>query len=197
MRVAAVILAAGMSKRYGDQKLLATLDGRPLLQHVVDAANASSADDVIVVVGHAARDVLGAVRLSRARAVTNPDHAQGQSTSLRLGIRAASGSDAVVIMLGDQPRVTGRLIDALITRAGETGARAAMCAWEGHRSAPTFLHRDVWPDLEAISGDTGAREVLAARDDVAVLDVEGLGSLDDVDRPTDLARIARAGRIHL
>lgn len=197
MRVAAVILAAGMSKRYGDQKLLAELDGAPLLQHVIDAANASSAEDVILVLGHGARDVLAGVRLGRARAVTNADHAQGQSTSLRLGIRAASGADAVVILLGDQPRVTGRLIDALITRAGEARARAAMCAWEGHRSAPTFIHKDLWPALEAVTGDTGAREVLAGRDDVAVLDVEGLGSLDDVDRPADLARIARAGRIHL
>lgn len=198
MRVAAVILAAGASRRYGEDKLLVELDGKPLLQHAVDAANASKADEVIIVVGHDADAVLASIRLGRARAVTNPDHAEGQSTSLRLGIREASGADAVVILLGDQPRVTARLIDALVAQTRETGSAAVVSSWDGRRSPPTLLRREVWPALDAITGDVGAREIIAGRDDVAVLDVsDDLGSLADVDRPSDLARIAKVGKIQL
>lgn len=186
-RVAAVILAAGESRRYGTPKLLAMLDGRPLLQHVIDAANASSCDDVIVVLGHEADRILAGVRLARALAVMNSQYAQGQSTSLRMGLRDARASDAIVVLLGDQPLVTPALIDALIERQRETRASAVMCGSKGRRSPPTLLHRDLWPALETLSGDLGAREILRDRDDVATLEVTAdLGGLEDVDRPDDL-----------
>ena len=190
--VVAVILAAGESRRFGGPKLLAPLEGRPLVQHVIDAANASKLDEVILVVGHAADDVLAAVRLGRARAVVNHDHAAGQSTSLRLGLRAAASADAVVVLLGDQPRVTPALLDAVVERQRTTGAAAVVSSWRGRRSPPTLLHHDLWPALSALTGDVGARELLAGLDDVAVLEVAGpLGSLEDIDRPEDLARMER------
>lgn len=191
-RVAAVILAAGESRRYGGLKLLASLEGRPLLQHVIDAANAAAVDDVVVVVGHRADEVLAAVQLGRARQVRNPDYAAGRSTSIAAGLRALSGVDAAVVLLGDQPGVTSALVDALVERQRATGAAAVISSWQGRRSPPTLLHRDLWPDLEALTGDIGARDVLAGRGDVAVLVVDGaLGSLEDVNRPEDLARLER------
>ena len=193
-RVAAVILAAGESRRYGGPKLLALLDGKPLLQHVLDAANDSTLAEVVLVVGHAADDVLATVRLGRARAVRNEGYALGQSTSLRAGLRASSAADAVVVLLGDQPRVTSALLGALVDRQRTTGAAAVVSSWNGRRSPPTLLHRALWPALDALTGDVGARELLAGSDDVAVLEVSGpLGSLEDVDRPEDLARMERPG----
>lgn len=190
-RVAAVILAAGESRRYGGPKLLAPLGGRLLLQHVLDAANRSTLGDVVLVVGHSADEVLAAVRLDRARAVRNESYAEGQSTSLRAGLRAVGEADAAVVLLGDQPRVTAALLDALVERQRTSGAAAVVSSWRGRRSPPTLLHRDLWPALAALSGDAGAREVLAGRDDVEVLEVdERLGSLEDVDRPEDLARLS-------
>lgn len=189
-RVAVVILAAGESRRYGGLKLLAPLAGRPLLQHVLDAANASTLDDVVLVVGHAADEILAAVQLGRARAVLNAAYASGQASSLRAGIAAAADADAAVILLGDQPRVRPELLDALVERQRTSGAAAVMSSWEGRRSPPTLLHRDLWPALEALRGDVGAREVLAGRDDVAVVEVDDhLGHLDDIDRPEDLVRL--------
>ncbi|HEU5288618.1 MAG TPA: nucleotidyltransferase family protein [Candidatus Limnocylindria bacterium] len=186
-RTTAVILAAGEARRFGAPKLLAPLEGRPLLQHVIDAANASACDDVIVVVGHGAPEVLAKVRLGRAVAALNSAYANGQSTSLRAGLRRARGSDAAVVLLGDQPRVTARLIDALLDRQRDTGASAVICARDGHRSPPTLLRRDLWPAIDALTGDVGARELLRDRDDVAVVEVTpDLGGLDDVDRPSDL-----------
>ncbi len=191
VRVAAVVLAAGESRRFGGNKLVALLDGRPLLQHVVDAANASAADGVIVVVGHRADDVVAAVRLGRARVVRNDAYASGRSTSLLAGLRAAGQADAIVVVLGDQPGVTAALIDAVVDRQRSTRAPAVISWWNGRRSPPALLHRDLWRELETTSGDVGARDLLAGRDDVAVLDVhDGLGRLKDVDTPEDLARLA-------
>lgn len=191
-RIAGVILAAGGSRRYGGRKLLAPLEGKPLLQHVLDAANASALGEVVLVVGDSADEVLAGVRAGRARVVVNEAHAGGQSTSLRAGLRAAGGADAVVVLLGDQPRVTPALIDALVERQRATGAAAVVSSAKGRRSPPTLLRRELWPALESLTGDVGAREILAGRRDVAVLEVTApLGSLEDVDRPADLARVAK------
>lgn len=190
-RVAAVILAAGESRRYGAPKLLALLDGRPLLQHVLDAAERSTLAPIVLVVGHEADDVLGSVRLGRAAVVRNELYATGQSSSLRAGLRATGDVDAVVVLLGDQPRVTAALLDALVERQRASSAAAVVSVWKGRRTPPTLLHRDLWPALERLTGDVGARDVLAARDDVALVEVdERLGSLDDVDLPEDLARLS-------
>lgn len=189
-RVAAIILAAGEAKRFGGPKLLAPLDGRPLLQHVLDAADGSGLDPVVLVLGHSADEVLAAVRPGRATAVRNGEYATGQASSLRAGIRAAPAADAAVILLGDQPRITSALLGALVERQRATGAAAVISSWRGRRSPPTLLHRDLFAAVEALSGDVGAREVLAGRDDVVTLDIEApLGSLEDVDRPEDLARL--------
>jgi molybdenum cofactor cytidylyltransferase len=191
-RVSAVVLAAGGSSRYGGAKLLASLEGKPLVQHVLDVANAATVDEVLLVVGYAADELLAEVHLGRARAVVNGDWASGQASSLRAGLRAAAGADAVVVLLGDQPRVTASLLDALVERQRATDSVAVMSTWKGQRSPPTLLRRELWPALEALTGDVGARAVLAGRDDVAVLDVSGsLGSLEDVDRPDDLLRLGR------
>lgn len=189
-RVTVVILAAGGSSRYGGPKLLASLEGKPLVQHVLDAANATTFEEVILVVGHAADELLAAVRLGRARSVANADWASGQASSLRAGLRAAAAADAVIVLLGDQPRVTPALLDALVERQRTTDSVAVVSSWNGQRSPPTLLRCELWPALEALTGDVGARDVLARRDDVAVLDVSGsLGSLVDVDRPDDLLRL--------
>lgn len=192
-RTAAVILAAGESRRFGGSKLTATLGGRPLVQHAIDAASASGCDDVVLVVGHRADEVLSVARPGRARVVRNAEYAAGQSTSLRAGVRAAGDVDAVIVLLADQPGVTAALIDALVERQRATGASAVICAHEGRRSPPTLIHRTLWPVLETLHGDVGAREVLAGRHGVMLLEVgEDLGHLDDIDAREDLARLDRS-----
>ena len=199
-RAAAIVLAAGEASRYGSQKLLTPLGGRPLLQHAVDAANASSLTPVIIVLGADADRVATGIDFGRARIVRNADYATGQASSLRAGLGViASGAglteavraDAVVVLLGDQPMVTAALLDALLARQRETNAAAVVCVQDGRRSPPTLLHRDLWPELEELRGDVGARDVLARRSDVALLVVErALARLDDVDTRDDLARLA-------
>ncbi len=189
-RVAAVILAAGEARRFGGQKLLAPLEGRPLLQHVLDAANAAPVTSIVLVLGAAPDEILARVRLGRAHAVRNPAYATGQASSLQLGLRSVDDADAALVLLGDQPRVTPALLEALIAAQRTSGAPAAVSASGGRRSPPALLHRDLWPAVDALRGDVGAREVLARRDDVAVVEVGSLAGLDDVDTREDHARIS-------
>src|SRR3989442_11778082 len=122
--VAGVILAAGEARRFGAQKLLAPLNGRALVQHVIGAANASSLSDVVLVVG-ADADRIVRIAMGRTRVVRNPDYATGQASSLQAGLRAFSANvHAPAVFLGDMPGVTPALIDELIATQRETGAPA-------------------------------------------------------------------------
>lgn len=190
-RVAAIILAAGEARRFGSQKLLATLRGRPLLQHVLDAANASSLAPIVLVLGADADEIAARVRPGRALVVRNAAYASGQASSLRTGLRAVADADAVIVLLGDQPMVTSALLDALAVRQRETQAAAVVCAQGARRSPPALLHRELWSEVDALSGDVGARELLARRSDVVVFDVpEGFGDLSDVDTQEDRDRLS-------
>jgi len=190
-RVAGIVLAAGEARRYGSQKLLAPLRGLPLLQHAVDAACASSLSPVVIVLGADSDGITAQLEPRRARIVRNPDYVSGQASSLRTGVGAlGTEADAAVVLLGDQPGVTAALLEALVARQRETGAVAVLCVQDGRRSPPTFLHGDLWPEIAALRGDVGAREVLARRSDVATLNVErAFAKLDDIDTRDDLARL--------
>lgn len=163
-----------------------------MVQHAIDAANASRCDPVVLVVGHEADLLLAAVRAGRALPVRNADYRTGLSSSLRAGVDAAAGADAAVVVLADQPGVTAALLDALVARQRATRAAAVICSFGGRRSPPTLLTASLWPAVRALEGDVGAREVLAGRDDVAVLAVDpSLGRIDDIDTPGDLAQALR------
>ncbi len=182
-----VVLAAGASTRMGRPKQLLPLGDRCLLQRVVDAALASRLAEVIVVLGHRAEEIGAAISLpddGRARAIVNPDFARGQSTSLQRGVRAADvRSQAVAVLLGDQPLVTAGLIDRVAEAFLSAGAPLARPVYPdagGVPGHPVFLARRVWPQLEALSGDQGARGLVAARPDW-LLEVSVVG-----DPPPDL-----------
>ena len=190
-RVAALVLAAGEARRYGSQKLLAPLRGRPLLQHAVDAACASSLSPVIIVLGADADVITAQLSPGRARVVRNPDYASGQSSSLRAGVGALGPeADAAVVLLGDQPGVTAALLEALVARQRESGAAAVVCVQDGRRSPPTLLHADLFAGIAELRGDVGARELLARRDDVVAVNVDpATARLVDIDTPADLERL--------
>ena len=164
-----VILAAGSSTRMGRTKQLLTLENRPLLQHVVDAAAASRLDEIILVLGHRAEEIRAAIDCpARVRVVVNTAYAEGQSTSLCAGLRSASpGAQAAAVLLGDQPRVTAQLIDLVATAFAKSAACVARPVYAGVGGGrvpghPVFLARRVWPETTKLRGDQGARALLLA-----------------------------------
>ena len=189
--VAAIVLAAGSGLRFGGAKLLAGLRGKPLVRHVVEAALASAARPVLVVVGADEQRIAGALSGLEVRYVGNPAHAEGLSTSLRAGFAALPDeARAAMVLLGDMPLVRAGLIDALVAawRAGRP--EAVVPTHGGRRGNPVLLSRALEPDLRALSGDVGAGPLLRARPGVRELAVEEDAILLDADTPEALARLA-------
>lgn len=196
--VAALILAAGQSRRMGGpNKLLLPVAGQAMVRHVVEAALASSAAPVLVVLGHQQHEVRQALRGLKVRFVVNADHAKGLSTSLRAGLEALPADiDGAVICLGDMPRVSAGLIDALIAAFDPAADRRIVVpTWRGRRGNPVLWSRDLFPAMRELAGDVGARQlILQHADAVAEVEAESDATLIDIDTPEALAAYAEAGR---
>lgn len=186
MSVAAVVLAAGRATRFGAPKQVAVRGGEPLVRAVVGAALAGDADEVVVVVGHAAAEVRAALPADgRVRVVDNPRYGEGQSTSLAIGLGALGPDVSVaVVLLADEPDVAGAAVAAVAAACPPDGAaRARYDDGPGH---PVALARPLWQRVAGVTGDRGARDVLA---EVGVVDVPVAGSRPrDIDHPADLYR---------
>ena len=193
--VCGVILGAGASVRMGRPKQLLPLGGNPLLQYVIDAAAASRLDEIVVVLGHRADEVLAAVRLpARARSVRNLDYAGGMASSLIAGARAAGArAGAICVLLGDEPSVGADVIDRVLDAYEEAArpiVRAVYVAPDGTRTPghPVVLGREVWPAMEQLSGDEGMRGIIAAHPEwVHEVDITAAGPRD-IDTPDDYLR---------
>ena len=194
--VAAIILAAGRSTRMGGpNKLLAELGGKPLVRIVTEQALASKAKEVIVVTGHQAEFVEGALKGLEAKFVRNPDFAQGLATSVKAGIAAVpDDADGAVICLGDMPMISSQLIDHLIDAfAPDRGNLIAVPVSGGRRGNPVLWSRRFFNELMTLDGDIGARHLIAKHNEaVAEIPVEGDGAFLDIDTPQGL-EAARQG----
>lgn len=187
--VAAVVLAAGSATRMGRDKLLLPVDGAPIVLHAVEAASAGGCHQVIAVFSQdAVRDVIAGA----ATCVFNADAASGQASSLRAGLAAVPDSmAAALVMLGDQPLVGSRTVETLLRAWRREGARPAMATSYGPGKPwrpPVVLDRALFPELQALTGDAGARQVLEARPEL-VDTIVSTGRPDDVDTPADYAKI--------
>jgi molybdenum cofactor cytidylyltransferase len=188
--IAAVVLAAGRSTRMGGpNKLLAEIGGRPLVRIAVEQALASRAKPVIVVTGHERERVEAVLKGLPVQFVHNPDFAVGLGGSVRTGIAAVpAAADGAIVCLGDMPQVDASLIDRLIAAfAPEQGALAVMPTIDGQRGNPVLWSRRFFPDLMAIEGDVGARNLINRYGEAVVeVPVTGKGALVDVDTPEAL-----------
>jgi molybdenum cofactor cytidylyltransferase len=192
-RIAAIVLAAGRSTRMGGpNKLLAEIARRPLVRIAVEAALASRADPVIVVVGHQRGEIEKALAGLPVRLVDNPDFAQGLGTSLKAGIAAVPAqADGAIVCLGDMPRVDADLMDRLIAAFDpDRTALIAVPTFEGKRGNPVLWSRRFFPDLMAVEGDVGARHLIGRYSEAVVeVPIEGKAAFVDVDTPEALSGI--------
>jgi molybdenum cofactor cytidylyltransferase len=165
--IAAVILAAGRSTRFssnqpGTTKLVAELNGKPLIRHVAEAALGSAARPVIAVTGHARDLVQAALADVPVTFAHNEDYASGLASSLRVGIAAVPpNAPGAIILLGDMPLVTSDLIDEVIRSFGEgANADAVAPVTAGRRGNPVLLARSLFVGVAGLTGDEGARRLL-------------------------------------
>jgi len=192
-RIAAIVLAAGRASRMGSNKLVAELDGEPIVRRTVRAVLGSRARPVIVVTGHEAAAVRGALAGLDVRFVDNPDFAEGMSTSLRAGVAAAGDVDAALICLGDMPRLLPAHFDAVIeaSRAGDPDEIVVPTA-DRKRGNPVLWPRRYFAEIAALSGDVGARALIDRHADrIRLVAIDDPAILVDVDTPAALAELQR------
>lgn len=197
-RTAAVVLAAGRSSRMGANKLVAEVEGAPMVRHVAEAALASRADMTVVVTGHEPErvgDALEGLDLSFAH---NPRYADGLSTSLRAGLGALPDDvEAALILLGDMPLVTAADCNKVLDGLAAPDTLVAIATANGARGNPVAWSRRLFPELMATEGDAGGRALLSRyADNVTMVEIGAAGGLD-ADTPEALDAVRAAARTPL
>lgn len=199
-----IILAAGLSRRMAGCKLLLPFRGEPLLAHAVRAAWQGGLDPVLLVTGPHTPDLTDALKAGLAgggEAISllltpAPRAERGQAESLKAGLarllELAPGSPGVMVLLGDQPLVRADLARNLATLffRHEAEGFSAAPAFEGRQGNPVILHRDLFPDILRLEGDTGARGLLA-ESRFHLLPCPDGACLADVDTPESYERLLR------
>ncbi|HLI11915.1 MAG TPA: molybdopterin-binding/glycosyltransferase family 2 protein [Alphaproteobacteria bacterium] len=195
-KIAALILAAGLSRRMGRaNKLLAEIEGAPMVARVADAALGSRAQIVLVVTGHEAERVRGALPNEKLHFIHNPDYQEGLASSVRAGLSALPADvDGVLVCLGDMPRIRSNHLNQIISAFNPLEGRAiCVPTFKGKRGNPVLLSRRFFPEMQRMKGDTGARQLIGQHHDlVAEVEMKDDAVLVDVDSPDKLLKL-RAG----
>jgi molybdenum cofactor cytidylyltransferase len=189
-RVAAVVLAAGESRRFGVPKQLLPWGATTLLGHVLDVVLAAGLDPVVVVVGCEAERVSAAVEGRPVRVVVNARWAEGLSASVRAGFDAIDPQcGAALFVLADQPGITREVIAALVQRHRQTLAPIVVPTCRGQRGTPVLFDRAMFGELVALEGDQGGRVLIERHSrKVESVEVADDGLFIDIDTPEDYQR---------
>jgi molybdenum cofactor cytidylyltransferase len=188
--IGGLVLAAGEGARFGGPKQLAELDGRPLLEHAIEAMSRVPAiQRIVVVLGAHADEIRAKVDFLDTEPIVCEGWNEGQAASLRAGVVELGDVEAVVVTLGDQPRITPQVIAMAIDRFTD-GGRPVRTSYEGKPGHPVVLPGGMIPKLMDLEGDRGARLLL---EEAGALEVEvgHLASAADVDTPDDLEVLRR------
>jgi len=196
-RIAALVLAAGQSRRMGTlNKLLIEIDGVPMVRRAVETLIRSKARPILVVTGHQRQQVEAALSGLPVTLVHNPEYAQGLSTSLKGGLAALGDqTDGVLVALGDMPRVSPAEIDRLIAAFNPLEGRGIVVPTRnGKRGNPVLWSKRFFAEMQQVAGDVGARHLIGAYPEmVAEVEMADDGVLTDIDTPQALAKLAASG----
>jgi len=185
--IAALILAAGASRRFGSDKRLYDVGGKPLLAHTL-ARYCEVFEKVGVTLRPGEREIEGLVTAAGALPIKAPDAHLGQGRSLAHGVAALADSDGLVIGLGDMPFVQAKTLVAIANALGGA-AQIIRPRCNGQPGNPIGFAPSMFDALTRISGDQGARDLLRSHPElVAHVELDDVGVLRDVDRARDLQR---------
>ena len=187
--IVAILLAAGLARRMGRQKLLLDLDGKPVVRWSAERL-VPLVDEVVVVTGHEGDAVRAALADLPVRFVENPHPEGGQGSSIATGARAlAPATRAALVALGDQPHLPAAVVPALLEAMARSGKSIVTPVYRGTQGTPVLFAAAVLPELVALTGDGGARAVVQARPERVERVVFDVAMPFDVDTPEDYARL--------
>lgn len=186
MHISAVILAAGSSRRFGGNKLLAEIRGKTVLQHVVDAARNSPVDSVILVISG---ETAGSFKDTNGISVViNNNPAAGLSYSVRLGIQEASKhADAALVMLGDMPNITSGIIEKFTELSRKNPESIISGMVRNEFMVPAVFPRSLFGEMKKLSGDFGARAIIQGFGNVVPVELKE-SDIIDIDVRSDVNR---------
>lgn len=165
--------------------MVAPVDGRPMLQHVLDLAAAAALDPVVVVLGDDADDIEAQIEWRSARRVRNRDPGRGLSSSVALGLAELGDAERAVVLLGDQPFLSAENVRVITAMEHDPARPIVVPRYGGVPGNPVLLQREVWPLAAALEGDRGMSQLFTNYDDlVRYIDVPGTNP--DIDTPAQL-----------
>jgi len=184
-RVAAIVLAGGLSKRMGQSKALLPWGRRTVIETIVSKLVNARLAEVLVVTGHRAEDVARTLADQAVRTVYNPNYAQGEMlSSLQVGLRALPVDiSACLVVMGDQPMIDPRVVGRVLHAYAENKGEIVIPTHRGERGHPVLIGQRFWPELLAL--ETGAPRDMIRRhpDQLALLEVNSDSILRDLDTP--------------
>lgn len=196
MKIAGIILAAGRSSRFEDgNKLLADIDGIPIVRHVCLALAASNLDDIVLVTSETYGPVSRAAGSGRWRVVVNADAADGLSTSLRAALATVdTTADSVLVALADMPGVTTGMVNKLLSEVSSNPESIVFpIAEDGSRGHPVIWPKSLFPALARVTGDVGGKAILEDHADLwRPILWENSGAFTDIDTRRDFAEFRRS-----
>ena len=195
-KLAAVIAAAGQSRRMGSPKQLLPWGASTVIANVVQNLSAAGAEPVICVVGHRHAEVTAALTSTCAEIVFNPDYAHTEMlSSYQTGIRHLQPTQCpgALIALGDQPHIPAAVIQQVIAQACQTPDQVVIPSYEMRRGHPFYIPRSLWPALLALGNDDSLRTLLKHyATEIVYVSVETDAILRDMDLPADYAGLQAA-----
>lgn len=191
LRFAAIVLAAGKSKRMGTNKLLLEVKGRTVLDWLLDALDESIIDDVYVVLGHRTEDLEPIIQTHRAQQVINPDYNEGMTSSFRAGLREVS-ADATFLILADQLGLKPDLIELMALRMeSDPEVMIVSPVHKDKRGHPVLFRRSLFPEIFEMGSEENLKNLVDRHQDAHKY-VEGdLWCTLDMDTPEEFERVRR------
>ena len=188
-KYAVIYLAAGNSRRFGSNKLLYLIEGKPMYLHVLERliyfGEKHKEWEVLVVTQY--REILENVQKLQEEgfavsAVFSPESAQGASVSIRAGLTAAGEKEACVFCVADQPYLTEHTVESFLTFMEESGKEIGCVSWNGKSGNPVWFSNKFFPELMELSEDQGGKKVLKRhREEAVYFDLDEQKELEDID----------------
>jgi molybdenum cofactor cytidylyltransferase len=192
IRCSAVILAAGASSRMGKAKQLLPLGESTVLAQTLAHVRSAALHEIVLVLGASAEAIRCQLSSPQElKIVVNQAYQQGMASSLRAGLSAVDpGSDAALIILGDQPFIRSETLGRIVDEYRRSQAQIVIPMHQGQRGNPVLLDRSVFAEVMALEGDVGSRAIFAHHlDGIVNVEVEDSAILLDLDEPADYQRL--------
>ncbi len=185
--VGIVVLAAGCGERLGGGKQLLPIDGQPMIKKTITNLLAADLGNIVVVLGYQSAKVAAVLKRLPLDLAINTEYHQGLSSSLKAGLAAQAPTiRAVLFVLADQPQVSPQVYENLAKAYLQSNKKIIVPAYQGKRGNPVLISRELWPQIMALRGDIGARELVRSLpQEVLAVNVDCPGILKDIDTMTD------------